>query len=47
MGCNPISLTGDAAKEYIDHYKAVTSYLIYDSGASDIDPASFGVERVN
>ncbi len=46
MGCNPISLTGDAAVEYIDHYKAVTSYLIYDSGASEIDPATFGVERV-
>ena len=47
MGCNPLSLTGQEAIDYIDHYKAVTSYLIYDSGYSDIDPASFGVERVN
>ncbi len=44
-GCVPLGISGQEAVDYLAKYKAVTSYLLYDSGATEIDPASVGIER--
>ena len=44
-GCVPCCLTGAEAREYVDSYKATTSYLIWDAGGAVKDPAEFGIER--
>jgi len=40
-----LGLTGDEANEYMKHQQAVNSYLLYDSGNSPIDPATYGMTR--
>lgn len=44
-GCVPCCLTGAEARDYVDSYKATTSYLIWDAGGAVKDPAEFGIER--
>lgn len=40
-----LGLTGDEANEYMKHQQAVNSYLLYDTGNSSVDPASYGMTR--
>ena len=44
-GCFVMNMTGDEAVEYLQKYRATTSYMLYDSGVATIDPASVGIER--
>lgn len=38
-------LTPEEIDEYWERYTSITSYLLYDSGAVENDPADFGIER--
>jgi len=40
-----LGLTGEEANEYMKHQQAVNSYLLYDTGNSSIDPATYGMTR--
>ncbi|MDO4493402.1 MAG: tripartite tricarboxylate transporter substrate binding protein [Clostridia bacterium] len=44
-GCVPACMTGEAARAYLDSYKATTSYLIYDAGGAVNNPADLGIVR--
>lgn len=44
-GCFIMNMTGDEAVDYLNKYRATTSYMLYDSGVAQIDPASVGIER--
>lgn len=44
-GCVPACMTGEAARTYLDSYKATTSYLIYDAGGAVNNPADLGIVR--
>jgi tripartite-type tricarboxylate transporter receptor subunit TctC len=40
-----LGLTGDEATAYMKKQQAVNSYLLYDAGVSDVDPATYGMTR--
>lgn len=42
----PMGLTGDLAKEYIDKWQQVSSWLLHDAGETKISPEVFGIERI-
>ena len=44
-GCFPMNLTGDEAVEYVNNYRSVTSWLLYDSGTAANSPEDFGIEK--
>lgn len=44
-GCFPLGLSGDEAAEYLQKYRSVTSWLLYDSGAAQVSPENFGIEK--
>lgn len=44
-GCFIMDMSGDEAVEYLNKYRSVTSYMLYDSGVATVDPASVGIER--
>lgn len=46
LGATPMNLSGEEATEYSNHYKSVTSWLIYDSGAAAKSPEEFNIPRV-
>ena len=46
LGCIPCNISGDEAREYVDKYRSVSSWLMYDAGAAEIIPDSVGIERV-
>ncbi len=45
-GCFILDMSGEEAVEYLDKYRSVTSYMLYDSGVATVDPATVGIERV-
>lgn len=40
-----LGLTGEEANEYMKHQQAVISWMLYDTGNSEIAPTEYGVER--
>lgn len=44
-GCFPLGISGDEAVEYLKKYRSVTSWLLYDSGAAQVSPEDFGIEK--
>ena len=44
-GCFPMNLSGQEAVEYLKSYRSITSWLLYDSGAAQISPEEFGIEK--
>lgn len=40
-----LGLTGDEANAYMKHQQAVNSWLLYDSGATETSPETYGVPR--
>ena len=44
-GCFPMDISGEEAVEYLKKYRAVTSWLLYDSGVTEINPEDFGIAR--
>lgn len=45
MGVIHLGLTGKEAKDYIDRYQRIASWLLYDSGAVTTSPKELGIER--
>ena len=46
-GCFILDLSGQEAVDYLNKYRSVTSYMLYDSGVATVDPASVGIERIS
>lgn len=44
-GCFPLGLSGDEAVAYLQNYRSVTSWLLYDSGVTETSPETFGIAR--
>lgn len=44
-GCFPLNISGDEASEYAKSYRSTTSWLLYESGATQTSPADFGIEK--
>lgn len=44
-GCSILDISGDEAVEYLKKYRSTTSWLLYDSGVTDISPEEFGIEK--
>lgn len=44
-GCVISNMSGEEAVEYLEQYRSITSWLLYDSGVTDISPEEFGIEK--
>ena len=44
-GCFPMNVSGDEAVEYVKSYRSITSWLLYNSGATQNSPEDFGIEK--
>lgn len=44
-GCFILDMSGDEAVEYLKKYRSTTSWLLYDSGVTEISPEQFGIEK--
>lgn len=44
-GCFPLNLSGSEAEEYLQKYRSVTSWLLYESGATETSPETFGIAK--
>ena len=44
-GCFPLNISGDEAVEYLQKYRSVTSWLLYESGAAQNSPEDLGIEK--
>lgn len=44
-GCFPMNMSGDEAVSYLQKYRSVTSWLLYDSGAAANSPEDFGIAK--
>lgn len=44
-GCVLLNMSGDEAVEYLENYRSVTSWLLYDSGTAQVSPEEFGIEK--
>ncbi|MCJ7834787.1 tripartite tricarboxylate transporter substrate binding protein [Cuneatibacter sp. NSJ-177] len=47
LGCVPCNIHGQEAIDYLDKYRSVSSWLMYDAGATEISPDSVGIPRVS
>ena len=43
----PVGAVGDEAEEFLTRMQSITCYLLYDTGELEVDPATYGIERVN
>lgn len=44
-GCFPLNLSGAEAEDYLQKYRSVTSWLLYESGAAQNSPEDFGIAK--
>lgn len=44
-GCFPLGLSGEEAAAYLQKYRSVTSWLLFDSGAAQVSPEEFGIAK--
>lgn len=47
LGNVPLGIGGQEARDFIDNYRSITSWLLYDAGATESSPEEFGIQRVN
>ena len=40
-----MNVSGDEAVEYVKSYRSITSWLLYNSGATQNSPEDFGIEK--
>lgn len=43
----PMGISGDEARDFLENWKKVSSWLLYDAGGAKISPEELGIERVN
>jgi len=46
LGAVPMGIKSDEAIDYVDKYRSVTSWLLYDAGSTEHSPEEFGIKRV-
>lgn len=44
-GMQPLNLTGQEARDFLDNWRAITSWVLYDVGDAKISPETFGIPR--
>lgn len=42
----PMGISGNEAKEFLDNWKRISTWLLYDAGGTKISPDELGIERV-
>ena len=42
----PMGTSGDEAKEFLENWQQISSWLLYDSGGAKISPDTLGIERI-
>ena len=42
----PLGISGDEAVNFLKRWQSVTTWLLYDSGATNISPENFGIPRI-
>lgn len=42
----PMGTSGDEAKEFLENWKRVSSWLLYESGGAKINPDTLGIEKI-
>lgn len=42
----PMGISGDEAKEFLQNWQRVSSWLLYDSGGAKISPDTLGIDRI-
>lgn len=47
LGNVPLGISGQEAREFIDQYRSVSSWLLFDAGATEKSPEEFGIQRIN
>lgn len=40
-----VNASGDEARAFVDNWRSVTSWLLWDAGAAEVDPEELGIER--
>lgn len=46
LGCQPANISGAEAREYVDKYRSVSSYLLQEAGAAVVSPEDAGISPV-
>ena len=42
----PLGISGEEAETFIKRWQSVTTWLLYDSGATNISPENFNIPRI-
>lgn len=45
LGNIEVDASGEEAREFVDNWRSVTSWLLWDAGAAQVDPEELGIER--
>lgn len=45
LGNIPLAISGQEARDYIDKYRSISSWLLYDAGGTEKSPEEFGIKR--
>ncbi len=45
LGNIPLAINGQEARDYVDKYRSISSWLLYDAGGTEKSPEEFGIER--
>lgn len=46
LGCQPANISGQEARDYVDKYRSVSSWLMHEAGAATVSPESVGIPKV-
>lgn len=45
LGAQPLNLTGDKAKQFLDHWQSVTAWSLYEAGATKVSPETLDIPK--
>lgn len=47
LGSVPLGIKGQEARDFVDNYRSITSWLLYEAGATEKSPEEFGIKRID
>lgn len=47
LGNIPLGISGQEARDYVDKYRSISSWIMYDTGTAKASPEEFGIKRVD
>lgn len=47
LGNIPVGISGQEARDYVDKYRSISSWIMYDAGAAKHSPEEFGISRIS